>query len=58
MKKIALILAAAMLLAMAVPAVAEEEKELNIFTWATYFDETTLAMNRPSVLRVRFFVYE
>ena len=26
-----------------VPATAEEEKVLNIFTWATYIDEVTLA---------------
>lgn len=41
MKKIIAILLAALLVAGF--AFAEEEKELNIFTWATYFDENTLA---------------
>ncbi len=41
MKKIAMLLA--LVLALTMPAaMAEEEKELNIFTWAGYFDETTL----------------
>ncbi len=41
MKKIIAILLAALLVTGF--AFAEEEKELNIFTWAGYFDETTLA---------------
>jgi len=45
MKKMSLILVLALVFALVLPAtLAEEEKELNIFTWATYFDETTLAM--------------
>ena len=45
MKKIASILLVLSLLVLSLGcfAAAEEEKELNIFTWAGYFDETTLA---------------
>ena len=42
MKKI-LSLVLALMLLMLSSALAEEEKVLNIFTWAGYFDETTLA---------------
>ena len=45
MKKICILLAIVLAVVSLVGgfAVAEEEKELNIFTWAGYFDETTLA---------------
>ena len=45
MKKICLLLAAALFAAALLggAALAEEEKVLNVFTWAGYFDETTLA---------------
>ena len=44
MKRIlALILSVAMLCAMAATSFAEEEKVVNLFTWATYVDDTTLS---------------
>ena len=44
MKRIlALVLSVAMLCAMAATSFAEEEKVLNLFTWATYVDDTTLS---------------
>ena len=44
MKKICMLLAVVLAaVSLAGFAVAEEEKELNIFTWDGYFDETTLA---------------
>ena len=45
MKRIlALVLSMMLMAAMAVtPAAAEEEKVLNLFTWATYVDDETLA---------------
>ena len=43
MKKLSVILALVLALALCAPALAEEEKVLNIYTWAGYFDETTLA---------------
>lgn len=44
MKRIfALVLSMMLLAAMAVPAMAEEEKVVNLFTWATYVDDQTLA---------------
>ena len=46
MKKISSVLAlilAVVLVVMALSASAEEEKVLNIYTWSTYFDDTTLA---------------
>lgn len=57
MKKFALLLA--LVLALTLPAaVAEEEKTLNIFTWAGYFDETTLAQfQAESGIQVNYSVF-
>ncbi len=41
-KLLSLILASLMLLGL-VPALAEEEPVLNVFTWATYIDDATVA---------------
>ena len=59
MKKIRLILALALALALAVPAaLAEEEKVLNIYTWAGYFDETTLAQfQQETGIQVNYSVF-
>lgn len=42
MKKFAALILAFMLIMLIPNALAEEEKVLNVFTWAGYFDETTL----------------
>lgn len=57
MKRFALLLA--LVLALTLPAaVAEEEKTLNIFTWAGYFDETTLAQfQAESGIQVNYSVF-
>lgn len=43
MKRFCLLLIAVLLVSTLLPAFAEEEKVLNIFTWEAYYDEDTLA---------------
>ena len=43
MKKLLSLLVASLLVLGLVPALAEEEPVLNVFTWATYIDDATVA---------------
>jgi len=58
MKKICMLLVAVLLIALLPGALAEEEKTLNIFTWAGYFDETTLAQFQDETgIKVNYSVF-
>jgi len=59
MKKLGMLLAIVLIAALALPsAMAEEEKVLNVFTWATYFDDTTLAMfEEETGIKVNYSVF-
>lgn len=59
MKKLGMLLAIVLIAALVLPsALAEEEKVLNVFTWATYFDDTTLAMfEEETGIKVNYSVF-
>lgn len=58
MKKICVILAVLLAAALLAPALAEEEKVLNIFTWEGYFDENTLGQFQDETgMKVNYSVF-
>ena len=59
MKKLSVLLALALSLALVLPcALAEEEKVLNIFTWEGYFDEESLAQfQQETGIKVNYSVF-
>lgn len=59
MKKLIALLLSAALLILAVPAMADEEKVVNIFTWADYIDADTLnGFEQETGIKVNFYNFE
>ena len=59
MKKLTALLLSLALLLLAVPALGEEEKVVNIFTWANYIDSETLdGFEKETGIKVNFYNFE